>query len=292
MMITRLLAVLLGLGCVVTPALGDDGQPPEDVKRGLFQKRQRITPDYRSYFYNYPHALPADYVFRTARVFAPGNIPQAVSEPAAGMETRAGQGVALSAAINQLGQALIDNAGEAEANEYVVAVSTFVSLDNLYATSSLGRYLSEQLLSALQQAGLEVVEVRKAASLMLSASHGEFALSRDMDELSREQAVQAVVVGTYAVAGREIFVNARLLRNEDNRVLSSATLVLPLDAMTEKLLANESMPASAGNSLAVVTIRQFPEDGRSVVSPPVIKPAKVVVKRKRPVKQAATKDCS
>ena len=27
-------------------------------------------PSYRSYFYNYPHTVPPDYVFRTERVFA------------------------------------------------------------------------------------------------------------------------------------------------------------------------------------------------------------------------------
>ena len=293
MMITRLLAALLGLGCVVTPVLADDGQPPEGVEKGgLFQERQRPTPVYRRYFYNYPHAIPPDYVFRTARVFSPGNMSQSVSGPAAGSAGSAAPGPGLSARINQLGQALIGNAGEPVADEYVVAVSTFVSLDNLYATSSLGRYLGEQLLSALQQAGLEVTEVRKTPGLMVSPSHGEFALSRNMDEISRVQTAQAVVVGTYAVAGQEILVNARLLRNEDNRVLSSATLVLPLDAMTANLLANESMPASAGISQSQVTIRQFPEKGQGAAKPPAKKTTKAVVKRKRSVKRTVQKGCS
>lgn len=294
MMLRQLFAVLLSLGCAVTPVLANEGQFPDDAEKGeMFQEQQRSTPTYRPYFYNYLHAIPPDYVFRTARVFSPRNMSQSFlpalgsgqeAGPSAGP---AGQGAALQAKINQLGKALIVNAGEVMVDEYVVAVSTFVSLDNLYATSSLGRYLSEQLLSALQQAGLEVIEVRKTSGMMVSQYHGEYALSRDMKELSQVQGAQAMVVGTYAVAGQEIFVNARLLRNDDNRVLSAASLVLPIDAMTANLLANESMPASTRTSPVVV--RQFPEKGQIAASPPAKKPTKIVAKR--PVKPPVKKDC-
>ena len=297
MMIRQLLAVLLALGCVTTPALADDGQLPDAAANGgLFQERQRPTPAYRPYFYNYPHAIPPDYVFRTARVFSPRNMSSSVfagfgsgqsGGPAAGS---AGQGAALQAKVTQLGKALIANASEVVVDEYVVAVSTFVTLDNLYATSSLGRYLGEQLLSTLQQSGLEVIEVRKTPGMMVSPYHGEYALSRNMDEIRLVQDAQAVVVGTYAVAGQEIFVNARLLRNEDNRILSSASLVLPIDAMIANLLANESMPAATHTSLAQVTIRQFPEKDQVVPPPPAKKPTKKRV-AKRIVKRPVKKDC-
>ncbi|PKN15791.1 MAG: hypothetical protein CVU68_13335 [Deltaproteobacteria bacterium HGW-Deltaproteobacteria-3] len=132
-----------------------------------------------------------------------------------------------------------------------------------------------------------MIEVRKTPGLMVSPYHGEYALSRSMDEISLVQGAQAVVVGTYAVAGQEIFVNARLLRNDDNRVLSSASLVLPIDALTANLLANESMPASTRT--AKVEIREFPEKGQAVSKPPAKKPAKKVAKRS--VKPPVEKDC-
>ncbi|OGQ99825.1 MAG: hypothetical protein A2505_07200 [Deltaproteobacteria bacterium RIFOXYD12_FULL_55_16] len=288
MTMTKLLAVLLALGCAATPVLADEGQSSDAVdKGGASQARFRPAPVYRPYFYNYPHAIPSDYVFRTARVFSPQNMTQSflpgfgfgqAGDPAT---VSAGQGAALQTMINQLGKTLIAKASEVVADEYVVAVSTFVSLDNLYATSSLGRFLGEQLLSTLQQAGLEVIEVRKTPGMMVSPYHGEYALSRSMDEISLVQEAQAVVVGTYAVAGQEIFVNARLLRNVDNRVLSSASLVLPVDALTASLLANESMPASTRASQ--VMIRQFPEEDQAAPRISVKKPARAVAKR--PVKK-------
>ncbi|HIJ91659.1 MAG: FlgO family outer membrane protein, partial [Desulfobulbaceae bacterium] len=208
MLIPKLVVVLLALAGIVAPVLADDGQNPDgSAKGGVFQERQRPTPDYRPYFYNYPHAIPADYVFRTGRVFSPRNMSQSfLTGVGSGQPGNSGEGAVLQARINQLGKALIANAGEVVGDEYVVAVSTFVSLDNLYATSSLGRFLGEQLLSTLQQAGLEVIEVRKTPGMMVSPYHGEYALSRSMDEISLVQTAQAVVVGTYAVAGQEIFV--------------------------------------------------------------------------------------
>ncbi|MFA6498654.1 MAG: FlgO family outer membrane protein [Desulfurivibrionaceae bacterium] len=292
-MIIKVVTVLLAFGCAVTPASADDGQLPDVGEKGGGMERQRPTPAYRPYFYNYPHAIPADYVFRTARVFSPRNMSQSflagfgAGQGGGSTAEGAGQGAALQSKINQLGKALIANASEVLVDEYVVAVSTFVSLDNLYATSSLGRFLGEQLLSTLQQAGLEVIEVRKTPGMMVSPYHGEYALSRSMDEISLVQTAQAVVVGTYAVAGQEIFINARLLRNNDNRVLSSASLVLPIDGMTANLLANESMPASTRSTQ--VAIRQFQEEGQVVPPPPAKKPTKTVVKR--PVKRPVKKDC-
>jgi len=292
MMRIRLVAVLLALTGAATAVLADDGRSSDTAGNGgVFQERQKPSPAYRPYFYNYPHAIPPDYVFRTARVFSPRNMSQtglpAFGQAGGGTTDGAGQGAALHARISQMGKALIANASEVVADEYVVAVSTFVSLDNLYATSSLGRYLGEQLLSTLQQEGLEVIEVRKTPGLMVSPYHGEYALSRSMDEISLVQGAQAVVVGTYAVAGQEIFVNARLLRNDDNRVLSSASLVLPIDALTANLLDNESMPASTRT--AKVEIREFPEKGQAVSKPPAKKPAKKVAKRS--VKPPVEKDC-
>ncbi len=292
MMRIRLFAIVLAFTGAATAVLADDGQSSDTAGNGgVFQERQKPSPAYRPYFYNYPHAIPPDYVFRTARVFSPRNMAQsalpAFGQAGGGAADGVGQGAALHARIGQMGKALIANASEVVADEYVVAVSTFVSLDNLYATSSLGRYLGEQLLSTLQQEGLEVIEVRKTPGMMVSPYHGEYALSRSMDEISLVQGAQAVVVGTYAVAGQEVFVNARLLRNDDNRVLSSASLVLPIDALTANLLANESMPASTRT--AKVAIREFPEKGQAAPPPPAKKPAKKVAKRS--VKPPVQKDC-
>jgi len=258
----RMLPVLLLGVFAVSPVIADESGSSGGASGSFLSRGEQIrpVPAYRPYFYNYPHALSPDYVFRTARVFSPHNLalpPGAGSDGAGAVAGGPGQGAAFKAAVAQLGKALIANAGEEIVDEYVVAVSSFVNLNNLYATSSLGRYFGEQLIAELQQAGVGVVEVRKTPGLMISEHHGEYALSRDMDELSFVQPAQAMVTGTYAVTGQEVLVNARLLRNEDNMVLSTASAVLPLDALAANMLADESMPA-ATSATSKVTVRQFP----------------------------------
>ena len=258
---------LLGAGLAVTSMAwaGDaDLFPGENSKSVVKQTQAKLAPSYRPYFYNYPHAIPPDYVFRTGRVFSPTNMGQSML-PATTLGKSdenvavgaVSHGMQLNGLVRGLCEKLLLNAREEVADEYVVMVSTFVNLNNLYATSSLGRYLGEQMIGELQVAKVDVVEVRKSPGILVSRNHGEYGLSRDMDELAFVQSAQAMVVGTYTVSAGEIFVNARLLRNEDNMVLSSASMVLPVNNLTSRLLADEAMPLAA--STTQVGVRGFDE---------------------------------
>lgn len=258
-MLKQISIAALGVALAACPVLADDGGLPSPAAVAA-PVGKKLAPVYRPYFYNYPHAIPPDYVFRTGRVFSPNGMEQAMSGLSAGAvgpDVLAGQGEALKDRILELGRMLLANATEDIRDEYAITVSTFVNLNNLYATSSLGRYLGEQLITGLSQSGLEVVEVRKTPGIMMSERHGEYGLSRDMDELSFVQHAQAMVVGTYTVSGNEIFINARLLRNEDNMVLAGASMTLPVNTLTARLLADEGMPVAV--SAAQVTLRALDE---------------------------------
>jgi TolB-like protein len=271
-MMRILLAASLAVLFAVSPGLCDDGAAEATGNKTAVPVRPRLVPVHRAYFYNYPHALPPDYVFRTGRVFSPasmqqsllgGLLPAGAGDGAAVQVPDSGEGEELNARIAHLGRALIADAGGEDLDEHGVAVTTFVNLDNLYATSSLGRYLGEKLLGELRRAGLAVVDVRKTPGLLVSRQHGEYGLSRDMDELGFVQDVQVLLVGTYTVTNQELLVNARLLRNADNRVLAAAGMVLPLNRLTARLLADESMPAATAVPVPV-TVRAFAErTGRS-----------------------------
>ena len=164
---------------------------------------------------------------------------------------RAEEATELKMRVRELSRQLIVNAQEAIAEEYVLTVNTFVNLHNLYKTSSLGRYIGEQLIGELQLAGVEVIDIRKSAGLMIHEKHGEYGLSREMKELSYIHTSQAMVVGTYTYTEDQILLNARLLRNVDGMVLSNASLAFELDTVTRQLLADEAMPARKGGLVSV-----------------------------------------
>ena len=100
-------------------------------------------------------------------------------------------------------------------------------------------------------AGAEVIDVRKSAGIMIHERHGEYGISREMEELSYVHAAQAIVVGTYTYASDQIFLNAKVLRNSDGKVLSNGSMVFDLAKLTQQMLSDEAMPMQ-GKSLVKV----------------------------------------
>jgi len=166
-------------------------------------------------------------------------------------EVPAEMAMELKLRIRQLSLQLLDNVQENGFNESVVIVTTFVNLNDLYETSALGRIMSEQLIGELQKAGTEVIDARMSTSLQISEGFGEYALSRDMSQLSYVHDAQAVVVGTYSVAAEEVIVNARLLHQANGSVLSSASIVFPTDTLTAALLRDPGKPVPRGSMVPI-----------------------------------------
>jgi len=229
-------------------------------------RAEQKAPVYTSYTHNYPHQVPSDYVYRTERVFAPpakkpfSALFSSAKKEAPGQKAVVAGGVLMQERVRDLVRQLLANPAEEIRDNYVVTVGTFVNMSQLYATSSLGRFISEQMITELQKSGVEVIEVRKTPSIMMSSNDGVFGLSTDMDELSTVYDAQAMVVGTYSAVGGEIFINARLLRNSDNMVLSTGSLSFAMGAMGKALLADEGMPVRTGKPVA---IRAFAENSRA-----------------------------
>ncbi|MEW6220465.1 MAG: FlgO family outer membrane protein [Thermodesulfobacteriota bacterium] len=222
---------------------------------------------YRLWAFNHPHQVPADYVYRTGRVFTPpaspawwqdwswlsGGVASLVGSPAP--EPIRSPGVALDSHVRLMAGELVRQLRQGQADSSTLSVVTFVNLNHLYRTSAFGRYLGEQLAGELQRAGLNVLDVRKTPGLMVQEGFGEYGLSRDMDELSFVHPAQGTVVGTYTCAGDEVFLNARMLRNTDAMLLASVTMVFRQNEVVRALLADEGVPAGQA---AAVRVRALP----------------------------------
>jgi TolB-like protein len=130
------------------------------------------------------------------------------------------------------------------ANPGPIGVTTFANLDDLYATSSFGRVVSEQLMSELSMRGYDVVELRHTDALQFLQPTGEFALSRDVSTIRRERDLGALIVGTYMVSPVKVYVNARLLNPATSVVLSAGSIELPRTAEVARLLRGSSLPAA------------------------------------------------
>lgn len=154
------------------------------------------------------------------------------------------QSEAFRAAIHEMAITLFSHIGDPdpETGDLAdgIAVSSFVDLKKLTRTSSFGRYVAEQLMTEFQQRGYKVIEIRKSTSILIQEKRGEYGLSRDLAEIKQRVATRTLITGTYTMAIDHILVNAKVIDNKNAALLSSATMVLPRNQLTDLLLADSA----------------------------------------------------
>lgn len=111
---------------------------------------------------------------------------------------------------------------------YPMLAASFVDSTNMENTNDLGRLLSEQVASRLSQLGYSVTEVQlRSDELRVQPEGGLLVLSRDLSHINTDVPAYSVLVGTYTVIERQIYVNARVLRTGDGVALASSDFTLP-----------------------------------------------------------------
>ena len=111
-----------------------------------------------------------------------------------------------------------------------IIVASFVNVDNLEQSSTFGRIIAEQIGSRFAQKGYKVVEMKlRQHSVFMAERKGEFLLSRDLREVSRNHNAAAVVVGVYGEAYDRVYVSSRIVRPSDNVVIASCDYGVPMD---------------------------------------------------------------
>lgn len=117
--------------------------------------------------------------------------------------------------------------------------ATFVSIDNLSQSSTLGRMTAEIMASALSRQGMQVREVKMRDSMFIEESVGELILSRQVQRLSAQHNARSILMGTYAQGQDYVYVSARVVRAGDAMVLGTADFRLPLNNNTRSLLEGQ-----------------------------------------------------
>lgn len=125
-----------------------------------------------------------------------------------------------------------------------LGVTTFVNVDDLYATSTFGRVLSEQLMSELAMKGFDVIELRHSDALQFLNNEGEFALSREMGSVRRERKLGGVVVGTYVLSPERVYLNSRLLDPNSSLILAAASAEMSKTPEIAKLAKMGGLPGT------------------------------------------------
>lgn len=123
--------------------------------------------------------------------------------------------------------------------EQPILVASFVNIDNVLQSSTFGRMIAEQIGSRLVQRHYKVVELKmRTGSIFVQEKTGELLLSRQLRQISIQHNAYAVVVGTYGASKEIVYVTAKLVRAEDNVILSSYDYNLPVGPDTKYMLRN------------------------------------------------------
>ncbi|MCI0511482.1 TolB-like protein [Chromohalobacter marismortui] len=138
--------------------------------------------------------------------------------------------------VDDAADKLLATSSEQLGNQAPIIATTFVNVDQLDQSSTLGRTLSEMFTSQLVQGGMNVIEVKMRDSLYIEQETGELILSRNVQRLSDNHDAKAVLLGTYAQGENTLFVNARLVRIADRHVLGASSFEVPLDNDIRALL--------------------------------------------------------
>lgn len=173
-------------------------------------------------------------------VSQPGKVDRPVETKDANLVTRA-----YSAADAMLGRLK-----EPLDTYHAIAPATFVNLNNLEETTSLGRLISRQMASRFTQHGYAMTEVKLRKNMVIRKNQGEFLLTRELQKIGKSHKVQAVLVGNYAPARDIIFVSAQLIRVKDNLVLAAHDFTLPMGPNVKSLMGivdpRDSPPTTLG----------------------------------------------
>ena len=126
----------------------------------------------------------------------------------------------------QLAMDLVKNANGLTSKARI-GVTSFVKLDyTLQNTTILGNQLAEYSISEIQQFGLNVVDFKLMPALQVS-SRGDLAFSRDVMELASQSVMDHVLSATMIDKADGVFINARIIALGTNRVVSSASVLVP-----------------------------------------------------------------
>ena len=108
-----------------------------------------------------------------------------------------------------------------------VAITSFVNFDKkLTNTDPLGLLISESLFGQMQEYDISVMDLSLAGGINMN-DKGVFAFSRNAEEIFSGQSINYILSGVMIKNERGVRVNARILELDTQRILATATTLIP-----------------------------------------------------------------
>lgn len=109
-----------------------------------------------------------------------------------------------------------------------ILVVSFVEAGKPDRPSNLGRMMADFVASRMSMSGLRILEMKSGDPVLLVKDGGDLMLSKESADPAGSRKAQAVVIGTYTKANQGIYVSTRIVRADNQQIISSVDLHLPL----------------------------------------------------------------
>jgi TolB-like protein len=111
-------------------------------------------------------------------------------------------------------------------DNYQIAITSFVSLNNFKKTNEIGNIISENLIHELQIRGFKIVDYKTMDKIKIK-ENGDFVFSRNAEELRTKYKIEYILSGTLTSYKKGLTVNARILKIKDHTVIATGQAWIP-----------------------------------------------------------------
>lgn len=120
----------------------------------------------------------------------------------------------------QAAQLPIDRLSHSLDKSRPILVASFVNVDRLEESSTLGRMIAEHVGNYFALKGYRVHELKLRKNLYVKQDGGEFLLTREAKSLVAQHNAQALIVGTYGIGERSAYMTSRVV-TPDGLIISA-----------------------------------------------------------------------
>lgn len=117
-----------------------------------------------------------------------------------------------------------------------IIMATIVNIDDLERSSTLGRFVSENVSARFTQADFKMIELKFQNAVYMKRNEGELMLTRQIRDIANSHQAQAVIVGTYSKASTTVFINLKIVRPESNIVIAAHDYALAIDRNVSNMM--------------------------------------------------------
>lgn len=121
-----------------------------------------------------------------------------------------------------------------------IIMATVVNIDAIEKSSTLGRTISDQISTCFVQAGMNMIEIKFRDNIYVKQNEGELALTREISKIAQNHNANAVIVGTYAISDKSVFINLRIIDPVTNITIAANDYVLPMSSDIKVMLGGST----------------------------------------------------